>query len=270
MKTLSTIVIISSRHKSRDVQELSRVAKAHGWRTILTMPDADNVQSILDGAERVIFRISPKNYPIYVSLLAKISGAFHDQLSNALKAFDKIETNNVFAESNIPTPRTWVIKSGESFGRELFVIKIRRGNQGLGVSLIEDDEALQAFFAEYPLETEFLAQEFIGEAQSKDKRMLVVGDRVVASMRRQSSTNDFRANIHLGGEASVYTPTNEEETLAIMSVKAFGLEYAGVDIIDSAHGPLLLEVNPSPGFSIATISGIDVAETVFNYITKEP
>ncbi len=268
MNTPSTLVIISPSHKPSAVTELSQVATAQGWQPILITPDAVDLQSILEGATQVIFRISPKSYSLYEALLPKIPEIFHDGLASALKAFDKIETNNVLTEYNIPTPRTWVIQSGEHFDGEQFVIKIRRGNQGLGVKLIENNDALQAFFAEYALETEFIAQEFIGEARSGDKRLFVVGDRVVASMGRQSNSDDFRANIHLGGEASAYTPTDEEAMFAIKSVKAFGLGYAGVDIIDSVRGPLVLEVNPSPGFGIATISGIDIAQEVFNEITR--
>ena len=269
MKLLSTLLIVSSNHKNSDVLELSHAAHTHGWHVTLITPDTDNVHSIIEGAERVIFRMSPKNYPLYRLLLPKLSGAFRDQLTHVLKAFDKIETHSVLAEHDMPTPRTWVLKPGIEFEGEQFVIKIKRGNQGLGVGLIKDNIGLQAFFAEYPLETEFLAQEFISEAQSGDKRLFVVGDRVVASMRRQSNTNDFRANIHLGGAASVYSPTNEETVLALRSIQAFGLDYAGVDIIDSNRGPLVLEVNPSPGFAVGRISGIDIAQLVFKYVTRE-
>jgi glutathione synthase/RimK-type ligase-like ATP-grasp enzyme len=207
MKTSRTLAIVSSNHRSAAVADLTRVATEQGWSVSLTSPDADDTELVIGAAQRVIFRVSPKNHPTYEVLFRKISGVFHDQLGCILRSFDKLETHKILAEHHIDTPRTWVIDSKMHFEEKKFVIKIRRGNQGLGVSLIEDDTALQAFFAEYPEDTFFIGQEFIAEAVSGDKRLFVVGDTVVASMRRQSNTDDFRANIHLGGEASAYIPT---------------------------------------------------------------
>ena len=105
-------------------------------------------------------------------------------------------------------------------------------------------------------------QEFIEESKGTDKRLILVGETCIAAMRRTSQTDDFRANLHLGGAMETYAPTAQEVAYAVSATKAFNLRFAGVDIIDSRRGPLVLEINPSPGFSIQAVSSNDIAEEV--------
>jgi ribosomal protein S6--L-glutamate ligase len=218
-------------------------------------------------AEQVIYRIGPKSYSSATALLSQLSDDRYDELNRFLKAFDKREIFRILSDASLPTPDSWIMKKGERYQDRDFVIKIPNGNQGRGIELIHNQQELDMFYTTYANEESYLAQEFIQEASAQDKRLLVVGDEVVAAMRRVATNDDFRANLHTGGKAEPYTATQEEKRIAIESVKVFGLRYAGVDIIDSNRGPLVLEVNPSPGFGISIITGVDVASTVIkNYM----
>jgi ribosomal protein S6--L-glutamate ligase len=115
----------------------------------------------------------------------------------------------------------------------------------------------------------FLVQEFIGEAAGRDLRCFVVGDRVVAAMRRQAPEGDFRANIHRGGSASAVTLSAQEVETAVRAARVMGLGVAGVDLLRSARGPLVLEVNSSPGLEgIEGASGVDVAGAIVEYVAR--
>ena len=111
-----------------------------------------------------------------------------------------------------------------------------------------------------------MLQEYIKESAGTDIRAFVVGNRVVASMQRKSLNDDFRSNLHKGGEGTIIKLTDEEKKVAINAAKAMGLHIAGVDLMRSNRGPLVLEVNASPGFGIEKITGRNVAEKIIEYI----
>jgi ribosomal protein S6--L-glutamate ligase len=125
---------------------------------------------------------------------------------------------------------------------------------------------LQALYLTNEDGTNILIQEFIKESAGTDIRAFVVGSRVVASMKRQSLDDDFRSNLHKGGEGTVVKLTDEERKVAVRAAKAMGLSVAGVDIMRSDHGPLVLEVNASPGFGIEKVTKRDVATAMIEYI----
>jgi ribosomal protein S6--L-glutamate ligase len=114
--------------------------------------------------------------------------------------------------------------------------------------------------------TNILLQEFVKESAGTDIRAFVVGSRVVASMKRQSLDDDFRSNLHKGGEGAIIKLTEEERKMAIKAAKAMGLNVAGVDMMRSDRGPLILEVNASPGFGIEKVTGRDVTTPIIEYI----
>lgn len=150
------------------------------------------------------------------------------------------------------------------------VIKLLEGTQGIGVVLAETKKAaesvIEAFFG---LKANILVQEYIKESNGSDIRCFVIGDKVVASMRRQGPEGDFRSNLHLGGHAEPIKITPDERKTAIAAAKAMGLVVAGVDILRSARGPLVLEVNSSPGLEgIEKTTGVDVAGKIIDYIEK--
>jgi ribosomal protein S6--L-glutamate ligase len=127
---------------------------------------------------------------------------------------------------------------------------------------------MQAFYLNDADGTNILLQEFVKESAGTDIRAFVVGNKVVASMQRQSLNDDFRSNLHKGGSGTPIKLTPEEEKVAIKSAKAMGLSVAGVDIMRSKRGPLVLEVNASPGFGIERVTGRNVAGKIIEYVEQ--
>ncbi|WP_192034775.1 30S ribosomal protein S6--L-glutamate ligase [Halomonas sp. YLGW01] len=150
------------------------------------------------------------------------------------------------------------------------VIKLLEGTQGIGVVLAETNQAaesvIQAFMG---MKANIMVQEYIKEAKGADIRCLVIGDKVVASMKRQAAEGEFRSNLHRGGSASVIRITPEERSTAIRAAKAMGLRVAGVDLLRSNHGPVIMEVNSSPGLQgIETATGKDIAGQIVEHLEK--
>ncbi|MEZ5431539.1 MAG: 30S ribosomal protein S6--L-glutamate ligase [Verrucomicrobiales bacterium] len=150
------------------------------------------------------------------------------------------------------------------------VIKLVEGTQGMGVVLAETRQAAESVIEAFRgLNANILAQEFVKEANGADLRCLVVGKKVVASMLRQGKEGDFRSNLHRGGTAKKIISTKEERIAAVRAAQIVGLNVAGVDILRSNHGPLVLEVNSSPGLEgIETATGKDVAGLIVECIEK--
>ncbi|MCR3798727.1 RimK family alpha-L-glutamate ligase, partial [Pseudomonas aeruginosa] len=144
------------------------------------------------------------------------------------------------------------------------------GTQGIGVVLCETEKAaesvLEAFMG---LKHNIMVQEYIKEAGGADIRCFVVGDKVIASMKRQAAPGEFRSNLHRGGSASLIKITPEERMTAIRAARVMGLNVAGVDILRSNHGPLVMEVNSSPGLEgIESTTGKDIAGIIIQYLEK--
>lgn len=190
-------------------------------------------------------------------------------------ARDKLRALQVMGHSGVEMPVTGYVHSTrdimsvlETVGEPPFVIKILEGTQGRGVVLTETYEAaVGAIKTMKKLDLNILVQEFIGEAEGEDIRAIVVGDKVVSSMKRKAKPGEFRANIHLGGSSTQYPLTSEEEKIAITAVKVLGLSVAGVDMIQSNRGTLVIEVNSSPGLEgIEKTTGIDVASEIIKFV----
>jgi len=190
---------------------------------------------------------------------------------------DKLRSMQLLAKSGVGIPKTIVSRNStdiddliEKLGGTPVIIKLARGTHGNGVVLAESKKAaksvLQAFYLTNDDGTNVLLQEFVKESAGTDIRALVVGSRVVASMKRQSLDDDFRSNLHKGGEGVAVKLSEEERKTAVKAAKAMGLNVAGVDMMRSARGPLILEVNASPGFGIEKITGRDVAGTIIDYV----
>jgi glutathione synthase/RimK-type ligase-like ATP-grasp enzyme len=152
------------------------------------------------------------------------------------------------------------------------IIKLARGTHGRGVVLAETKKAakstLQAFYLMDDDGTNILLQEFVEESAGTDIRAFVVGGQVVASMKRQSLTDDFRSNLHQGGEGRVVKLTDEERRVAIKAARAMGLSICGVDMMRSKRGPLVIEVNSSPGFGIEQVTNRNVGEKIIEYVER--
>lgn len=189
---------------------------------------------------------------------------------------DKLRAIQILTKHGIETPKTLVSRNTTDIDDLLnqldlpVIIKLATGTHGNGVVLAETKKAaksaLQAFYLYNEDGTNILLQEYIKESAGTDIRAFVVGSRIVASMKRQSLTDDFRSNLHKGGEGVIVKLTPEERKIVITATKAMGLHIAGVDFMRSNRGPLVLEVNASPGFGIEKVTGRNVSEKIIEYI----
>lgn len=193
-----------------------------------------------------------------------------------VRSRDKLRSMQLLSKSGVGIPKTVFARETADFegvleqvGGAPVIIKVARGTHGNGVVLAETRKAglavMQAFYVEG---VNFLVQEFIQESAGVDIRAFVVNGKVVASMMRQSLDDDFRSNLHQGGEGIAVKLTDEERKSAQRAAKAMGLPICGVDMMRSARGPLVLEVNSSPGFGIEKITGHNVAGKIIEYIEQ--
>lgn len=190
---------------------------------------------------------------------------------------DKLRALQLLTRKGIAMPITGFAHSTENtdgvikiVGGAPLVIKLLEGTQGRGVVLAETGQAAESVVDAFrDLDANILIQEFIKESSGTDIRAFVVGDRVVAAMQRRSKNGEFRANLHRGGTGEQIKLTAEERAVAKRAAKALGLNVAGVDIIRSNKGPLVLEVNSSPGLQgIESTTGIDISGLIIEYIEK--
>ena len=234
----------------------------------------------LEGIDAVIPRIA-QSYTKYGSAVVRqfeMQGIFTAASSIAIvRTRDKLRTYQLLAKAGVGIPKTVFARDTadaeeiiDLIGGVPVVIKVARGTHGNGVVLAETKKAtkavMQAFFVEG---VNFLVQEFIEESAGTDIRALVVGGRVVASIKRQSLDDDFRSNTHQGGVGRVIKLTDEEEKTAIRAAKAMGLPICGVDMMRSNKGPLVLEVNSSASIKTPELmSSRNVAEKIIEYVER--
>jgi ribosomal protein S6--L-glutamate ligase len=234
----------------------------------------------LTGFDAIIPRIA-SSYTRYGSAIVRqfeIQGVFSTTSSiSIVRSRDKLRSIQILSRAGIGIPKT-IFSRGfadiddvmEELGGPPIIIKLARGTHGRGVVLAESRKAarsvLQGFYLMDDDGTNILLQEYIEESAGTDIRAFVVGSQVVASMKRQSLNDDFRSNLHQGGEGTRIKLTDEEEKTAIKAARAMGLSICGVDMLRSNRGPLVLEVNSSPGFGIEQVTGRNVAEKIIDYV----
>jgi ribosomal protein S6--L-glutamate ligase len=193
------------------------------------------------------------------------------------RARDKLRSMQLLARKGVGMPATGFARNPDDIedvlsmvGGAPVVIKLLEGTQGIGVVLAETKKAaesvIQAFMG---LNANIMVQEFIKEAGGADIRCLVIGDRVVAAMKRQGPEGEFRSNLHRGGSANVVKITPAERAAAVAAAKAMGLKVCGVDMLRSTRGPLIMEVNSSPGLKgIESATGKDIASLIIEHLEK--
>lgn len=207
----------------------------------------------------------------------EMQGVFSTASSLAInRTRDKLRATQILARAGVGIPKTVFARETTDIEDVItqadgvpLIIKVARGTHGKGVVLAETKKAAEAVMQAFYVEgVNFLVQEFIKESAGTDIRALVVGGKVVASMKRQSLDDDFRSNLHQGGEGTPIKLTDEERKTAQKAAKAMGLPICGVDMVRSERGPLVLEVNASPGFGIEKVTGHDVAGKIIEYIEQ--
>jgi ribosomal protein S6--L-glutamate ligase len=190
---------------------------------------------------------------------------------------DKFRALQLLARKGLPMPLTSVAQSPDDtedlirmVGGAPLVIKLLEGTQGKGVILADSHQsAVSIINAFKEMSANILVQEFIEESRGTDIRCFVIGDKVVAAMKRQAKEGEFRANVHQGGKAMKVTLSPQERAIAIGAAKTMGLKVAGVDLIRSNHGPLVLEINSSPGLEgIEKTTHVNIAGKIIQYIEK--
>ena len=190
---------------------------------------------------------------------------------------DKLRALQLLSRKGIGMPVTGFASSPDDtadllslVGDAPVVIKLLEGTQGVGVVLAENRQAAESVIEAFRgLKAEFLVQEYIKEAGGADIRCFVIGDKVVATMNRQGKDGDFRSNLHRGGSAQLVRITPQERSTAVRAARIMGLNVAGVDLLRSNHGPLVLEVNSTPGLEgIEGATGKNVAGLIIEFIEK--
>lgn len=190
---------------------------------------------------------------------------------------DKLRSLQILSKSKLGLPKTIftnysrdVAEVIDHVGGAPLIIKLLEGTQGLGVVLAETKNAAESVIEAFNgLEARVIIQEYIKEAKGADIRAFVVDGQIVGAMKRQGKEGEFRSNLHRGGTATIIELTDEEEIAAIKAAKAMGLGVAGVDMLQSERGPLILEVNSSPGLEgIETATGKDIARSIIKYIER--
>jgi len=208
----------------------------------------------------------------------EVMGAFSVAGSLAIsRSRDKLRSLQILSKYEVDMPKT-VFASNKSSAKDIIklsggtplVLKILEGTQGVGVVLVETQKAAKSVLdAFYGMDVNLLVQEFIEEAGGADIRAIVVDGEVVGAMKRQGAEGDFRSNLHQGGSATVHKLSRKEKSTAIAAAKAMGLGVCGVDMIESKRGPLVMEVNSSPGLEgIEKATGIDIAGKIMDFIAK--
>lgn len=235
---------------------------------------------MLDDLDVIIPRIgaSITYYGTAVLRQFEMMGVYSMNESTSItRSRDKLRCLQILSRSGIGLPTTSYAHSTKMteklikmVGGAPCVIKLIEGTQGKGVILGDTAKSAESVIDGFrQMKAHFLVQEFIKECNGSDIRAFVIGDKVVASMMRQAKEGEFRSNLHRGGSAIPVKISEEEAAMAVNAAKALGLNVAGVDLLRSKRGPLVLEVNSSPGLQgIETSTGLDIASMMIDYIEK--
>ena len=235
----------------------------------------------LEGVDAIIPRIgaSVTFYGTAVVRQFELMGAFSAVTSQAIvRSRDKLRSLQILSKNGLGMPKTAFTNFSKGGEKQLIeqvsgapvIIKLLEGTQGLGVVLAETKKAAQSVVeAFHGLKARIIVQEYIKEAKGADIRAFVVNGKVVGAMKRQGAEGEFRSNLHRGGVATVIKLSRAEKQAALNAAKALGLDVAGVDMLQSARGPLILEVNSSPGLEgIEGATGVNVAAEIIKFVVE--
>jgi len=286
------IAVLSRNRKLYSTRRLVEAAeqRGHEVQVLNTLKCYMNIASLrpvvhyrgerLEPFDAVIPRIgaSVTFYGAAVVRQFEMMGAYPANESVAItRSRDKLRSMQILARAGIGLPLTGFANSPDDtedliklVGGAPLVVKLLEGTQGKGVVLAENQKAAEALIEAFrALGANFLVQEFIKEAGGSDLRCFVIGEKVVAAMQRSAKEGEFRSNLHRGGSAETVKLTPEERSTAVRAAHQMGLNVAGVDLLRSNHGPVVMEVNSSPGLEgIERATGKDVAGMIIEFIEK--
>lgn len=265
-----TVAIVTELPRSLSVLRFQEEIISRGHYAITI--DPRNALSI--NASAYIIRGGPNNVTSIGNILKIIEpmGAISTASSSGwLSARSRIKTAALLKNHSIPSAYTTTNYLEYLQNRQTpAVIKLNSSNQGLGVSIAESDRSLISMCETLnALKAEYIIQEYIDLERKTDDRYFVVGDRIAAAMQRTAKNGDFRSNISIGGSARPVPIDPKKAKLALRATRAFGLGVAGIDFIDSRDGPIVLEMNPSPGLGIEKVTGVNVAGIVVDWLIAQ-
>jgi len=286
------IIILSANVNLYSTQRLMKAAEERGHtvkvmdhtRCYVVMESGENnvfwKDHIVSEVDAIIPRIGA-SVTFYGSCIIRqfeMKKTFTTLSSLALvRSRDKLRATQILARHGVGIPKTAFARNPsdvnnliEQVGGTPLIVKLLEGTQGLGVVLAETPAAARSVIeAFYGINANILVQEYIEEANGSDIRCIVIDGKVVAAFQRQGAEGEFRSNLHRGGSGTLITLKKSEKDAAIKAARALGLDIAGVDMLRSKRGPLILEVNSSPGLKgVEAATGIDVAGLIIEYIEK--
>jgi len=284
------IAVLSRNKNLYSTRRLKEAGEALGH----TVDIIDTLHCYMDITKnRPAVRYHGKELPLYDAVIPRIGasitfygtavvrqfemmGAFCVNESVAIsRSRDKLRSLQLLSRKGIGLPRTGFASKADNIkdviktvGGAPVVIKLLEGTQGIGVVLADTDKAAESIMEAFMgLRANILVQEFIKEAGGADIRCFVVGGKVVAAMKRQGAQGEFRSNLHRGGSATLIKLSKEERATAVNAAKVMGLNVCGVDILQSSNGPVVMEVNSSPGLEgIEVATNKDVASLIISFI----
>ncbi|MHC4943100.1 MAG: RimK family alpha-L-glutamate ligase [Planctomycetota bacterium] len=283
------ILILSRNNNYYSTARLIETGKARGHEVLVADPitislavEGRNPQAFLEGEslqdiDVVIPRIGMISAEFGVAVVKQFQMMGVTVINNSLsimRARDKLRCIQILTRQNIKVPRTVMTRNPAEMKKAIqyvggppVVLKFLQGTQGIGVILAESfksaESTLDAFWS---MNQNLLIQEYIQESEGRDIRVIVTRDKVLAVMRRQAKAGEFRSNIHRGGWGEIVEPPRDLEEVALHAANIIGLDVGGVDIMESKRGPLVLEINASPGIEgIEKITGRDLAQEIILY-----
>lgn len=283
------IGILSRRATLYSTRRLREAAEERGHEVTVVDP-LRCYMNIAAGSPQVVYRGKPLHVDAVIPRIGasitfygcavvrqfEMTGAYTCAESEAIaRSRDKLHSMQLLSSEGVGVPTTGFARSSrdtkgliDMVGGSPLVIKLLESTQGTGVVLAQTRKAAESVIGAFrQLDANILVQEFIAEAGGADVRAFVVGGRVVASMERQAAPDEFRSNLHRGGTATAIKLTRKERNTAIRAARKMGLTVAGVDLLRSSRGPLVMEVNASPGLEgIENTTGVDVAGEIIEYI----
>lgn len=288
---MKKVYVLSRNEKLYSTRRLIEAGEKRGW-DMQVIDYLELTTEIMKGELNISYRGEPLDIPdaiiprigasrtFFGAAIVRhfeMMGVFSVSGSLAItRSRDKLRSLQILSKHEVDMPKTVYASKGniqdiqKLLGKTPWVLKILEGTQGVGVVLIETTKAAKSVLdAFYGMEVNLLVQEFIEEAGGADIRAFIVNGKVVGAMKRQGAEGDFRSNLHQGGTALSYKLNRKEKSTALAAAKAMGLSICGVDMIPSQRGPLVMEVNSSPGLEgIEKATQIDVADSIMEYISE--